>query len=369
MRGRLNILDTLLWLGDMDKLTIAYSDVDYLVITLLEYQKLENIPSSLLPSTLPPLLDWACPKEAEEAKLFEVNQIKLWEKVTKARRYSSLTLLDAVATTRGEGAEAEQFAAALFQDGEETYLVFRGTDESLTGWKEDFNLAFEDEIPAERRALEYLEAIAPKTRRIHILGHSKGGTLALYSALKAEEETFDRIEDIVIFDAPGLPDSLTSVERWSRVKDKTRSYIPTFSIVGMLFNTVGKATVVKSSKLGLLQHDAFTWLLSGGKFLKEEGVSERSLKVDHTLKAFLSKASVKDKEILVETIYKILKATDEENVWLMPEVAAKRFPEIKKAISSLSEEEKNTLMSLFLTLDQAIGNRRKGIDHGKKEKE
>ncbi|MGN1163422.1 MAG: Mbeg1-like protein [Candidatus Ornithospirochaeta sp.] len=361
MRSRLNILDVMTWLGEVGKESLPYYDVDMLAITILEYRKTEGIRKEDYGKTIRELENQACPIPIEEAKLFDVNQFKLWKKMASSRRYSTLRLMDAVGETTGEGKDAEQYAAALFQDGDDSYLVYRGTDESLTGWKEDFNMAFEDEIPAEKRALESLEKIAPKTKRLHILGHSKGGTLALYSALKASGEAFEKISSIYVFDAPGLPDSLIEGERWEKVKSITHSYIPTSSIIGMLFNTIPGATVVKSSSLGLLQHDAFTWNLSGGKFVVAPEISQHSRKVDKTVRNFLSMTPKSEREVLVETMFKILKVLDEENVWLMPEVAAKRFPEIKNAISSLTSEEKDTLKSILLTLEKARRNVRKEI--------
>ena len=119
------------------------------------------------------------------------------------------------------------------------------------------------------------------------------------------------------------------------------------------FKALDNAVVVKSSSLGLMQHDAFTWLFAGGKFVTQQDITIRSHKIDSTVKNFLKLLERNERETLVEVLYKILKATEEENVWLMPEAAAKRFPEIKKAIEDLSEEEKKTLTSIILTLEKA----------------
>ena len=220
-----------------------------------------------------------------------------------------------------------------------------------------------DEIPSEKRALESLEKVTKNIDGIHLLGHSKGGTLALYAALKAEEEVFNKIKDIYIFDAPGLPDSLIEEKRWKRIESITHSFIPSSSVIGMLFNTTDNAVVVKSSSLGLLQHDAFTWLLSGGKFITQPDITYRSHKIDSTVKNFINMLDKNERETLVEVLYKVLKATEEENVWLMPEAAAKRFPEIKKAIAGLSVEEKKTLTSILITLEKArIETRRSSLN-------
>ena len=366
MTNKSNILDTLLWLGSISKNAIPFYEVDMLIITILEYQKLETIPKEMFGKPVKELLSYACPLSEDKVMGFEVNQVKLWKRVSASERYKDLKLLSAVGEKIEDDKGAEQYAAALFQEGSEYYLVYRGTDESLIGWKEDFNMAICEEIPSEKRALESLEKVTENIDGIHILGHSKGGTLALYAALKAKEEVFNKIKDIYIFDAPGLPDSMIKKERWEKIQGITRSYIPSSSIIGMLFNTTENSVVVKSSSLGLLQHDAFTWLLSGGKFITQPDITYRSHKIDSTVKNFLKMLDKNERETLVEVLYKILKATEEENVWLMPEAAAKRFPEIKKAIEELSVEEKKTLASILLTLEKARIETRRSNLYGKK---
>ena len=366
MTNKSNILDTLLWLGSISKNAIPFYEVDMLIITILEYQKLETIPKEMFGKPVKELLSYACPLPEDKVMGFEVNQVKLWKRVSASERYKDLKLLSAVGEKIEDDKGAEQYAASLFQEGSEYYLVYRGTDESLIGWKEDFNMAICEEIPSEKRALESLEKVTENIDGIHILGHSKGGTLALYAALKAKEEVFDKIKDIYIFDAPGLPDSMIEKERWEKIQGITHSYIPSSSIIGMLFNTTENSVVVKSSSLGLLQHDAFTWLLSGGKFITQPDITYRSHKIDSTVKNFLKMLDKNERETLVEVLYKILKATEEENVWLMPEAAAKRFPEIKKAIEELSVEEKKTLASILLTLEKARIETRRSNLYGKK---
>ena len=366
MTNKSNILDTLLWLGSISKNAIPFYEVDMLIITILEYQKLETIPKEMFGKPVKELLSYACPLSEDEVMGFEVNQVKLWKRVSASERYKDLKLLSAVGEKIEDDKGAEQYAAALFQERSEYYLVYRGTDEGLIGWKEDFNMAICEEIPSEKRALESLEKVTENIDGIHILGHSKGGTLALYAALKAKEEVFNKIKDIYIFDAPGLPYSMIEKERWEKIQGITRSYIPSSSIIGMLFNTTENSVVVKSSSLGLLQHDALTWLLSGGKFITQPDITYRSHKIDSTVKNFLKMLDKNERETLVEVLYKILKATEEENVWLMPEAAAKRFPEIKKAIEELSVEEKKTLASILLTLEKARIETRRSNLYGKK---
>ena len=125
MNAKNNILDTLLWLGSISKNAIPYSEVDMLVITILEYQKLETTPKKEFGKPVRELLSYACPLSEDEVMGFEVNQVKLWKKVSASERYKDLKLLDAVGEKIVDDKGAEQYAAALFQDGSEYYLVYR----------------------------------------------------------------------------------------------------------------------------------------------------------------------------------------------------------------------------------------------------
>ena len=71
----------------------------------------------------------------------------------------------------------KQFSAVCFiLDRKTAYVAFRGTDATFVGWKEDFNMAFMDKIPAQEQAVEYLNFVSKKLPRSLIIGgHSKGG--------------------------------------------------------------------------------------------------------------------------------------------------------------------------------------------------
>ena len=53
---------------------------------------------------------------------------------------------------------------AELEDGT-TFIVYRGTDSTLIGWREDFNMSFETPVPAQTAALEYLIAQAARSDR------------------------------------------------------------------------------------------------------------------------------------------------------------------------------------------------------------
>ena len=99
----------------------------------------------------------------------------------KSRRFKDLKVTDYVRNNSKK--EEQQFSALVIHISKKSlYISFVGTDENLYGWKEDFNMAFMDEVPCQKLGTSYLTQIAQKYwyKKIRIGGHSKGGNIALY---------------------------------------------------------------------------------------------------------------------------------------------------------------------------------------------
>lgn len=185
--------------------------------------------------------------------------------MSRTKRYSQMKVA-ACTEVFGEY-PALQFGAAtyLLPDGK-IVVVYRGTDDTLVGWKEDLDIYTKKGIPSHPLGVEYLEKVAAKfDGDIIVCGHSKGGNVAQYSALNCSEETRKRIIKLYNNDGPGFFnwDFLKS-EAYAELLPKYRHFVPQSSFVGMLLAHDDDYTVVKSSKLlGPLQHDLGTWGMNG----------------------------------------------------------------------------------------------------------
>lgn len=172
---------------------------------------------------------------------------------------------------------ATQFAACtvLLPDGS-VVVVYRGTDDTLIGWKEDFDLYITKGIPSHAIAVEYLDAVAAHFEgKIFVCGHSKGGNLALYAALKCAQETRDRIECVYNNEGPGFVDaSLFRTPQYKELLDRYKHFLPTASFVGTLLTHDYDYTVVESKRiLGPLQHDMETWKISGTELVAKDNLN------------------------------------------------------------------------------------------------
>ena len=204
--------------------------------------------------------------------------------------------------------EETQFAAVTFYLGDKTaVLTFRGTDRTLVGWKEDFNMTFQDSIPAQREALKYLEEFSIYTLHpIRLTGHSKGGNLAVYAAAKADKPLQNRILGICNLDGPGFSEKMMADAGYLAVVPKIHSYVPESSIVGILLEHLEPHTVISSKQIGPMQHDPYSWEVLRNDFIHMEEMSEGSKFMDQTTKAWLVAMTPEERNILVDAVYEIL---------------------------------------------------------------
>ena len=211
--------------------------------------------------------------------------------------------------------EEQQFGAILFQlpDGCGTYVAYRGTDNTLIGWKEDFNMAFATAVPAQSTAAAYLLLAAEQHEGpLYVGGHSKGGNLAVYAVLKADDFTRLRVEKCFSHDGPGLNEACMLDPAWPSTAALVDKTIPEESIIGLIFE--GREitpVIVRSTNPGLLQHAPFSWETEGRDFDIQRAVSYDSYKTGKRLNAWLKTMDEAGRERFVTILYKLAESTGE----------------------------------------------------------
>jgi hypothetical protein len=212
--------------------------------------------------------------------------------------------------------EEKQFAAVTVALGDGTsFVAFRGTDATLIGWKEDFNMGFADVVPAQRESAKYLNEISRRVDGIlRVGGHSKGGNLAVYASLFCENEARGRIREIYNNDGPGLTQKMQECSEYALIEPRIRTYLPQTSIIGMLMEHTERYQVVRSEGFGVMQHDPFTWQTARDDFIKEGGLRAGSLYVDKTIKQWVASVSQEDRKAFIDAVYRILSSTGAKSV-------------------------------------------------------
>ena len=311
------VVDYVRWRGDLSFAMSPWNEIDSVIAALISYanfgeneltfgsgQKLRlgSLTSSDLLDRLP---------QDGLGNGAEIRNQFLME-LAESRRYQDVVVLDQVNDV--DPARDIQFSAITLEVPDSgTVIAFRGTDTTLVGWKEDFMMSYMTPVPAQTAALAYLEQAAAATAGpLCLVGHSKGGNLALYSAAYTTPEIRDRIRDLYSFDGPGLDDETIASENYRNIEPLIRSYVPTGSIIGMLMNYNPIYRVVQSRKVSLLQHDPFNWLLIGRHFLEKESVTGTSRVMDRTIHEWLKSCTSEQRETFVTAIFSMLDKKNRE---------------------------------------------------------
>ena len=239
-----------------------------------------------------------------------------------------------------------QFAAMtlLLPDG--TLVVsFRGTDTSFVGWKEDFNMAFQYPVPAQQLAADYVTRVARLWQGdLVLLGHSKGGNLAVYAALQAGDDVLPRIRRVYSLDGPGFPADVVAGDRYRAVADRIVKIIPDSSIVGMILDSPEHCVVVKSSEYGPMQHLAFSWQVDRDRFVTVPEVSATSREFKRSLDRMLAGMTPDQCERVVDALFKVLTASDEHGLIGLMEAGPKTIPAMLGAFAGLTDEERQHIL-------------------------
>lgn len=235
----------------------------------------------------------------------------------------------------------KQFAAVTFDIGDGTkYVSYSGTDDTLVGWKEDFNMMFSEKVPAQQDALDYLNSVISKYNNpLRVGGHSKGGNLAVYAAMHTSTKNQKQIIEVYSNDGPGFTSQSFNEEGYTNIKDKITHIIPKSSVVGLLMENNGDYKVVDSSKAGIMQHDALTWQLTGTKFKYMQDISRSSKHLDKSLQMWLDKSTNEEKQHFVDELFKVLTA---DGAKTLSELTANKLRNLLAMFESVSEMDKTT---------------------------
>ena len=255
--------------------------------------------------------------------------------------------------TAFDAAAEEQFAAMTFRlPGRGTFVAFRGTDSTLVGWKEDFNMSFRCPVPAQTTATSYLEsAAAALDGPLMCGGHSKGGNLAVYAASMCDPAVRERLVRVYSHDGPGFNEAFLGGAEYRALAaagkiDKT---LPRSSIVGMIFEHQEDYAVVESSDFGLLQHNPFSWVVPQGEadFAYCEGLSAGARYMDDALAAWVAGVTPAERGRFIDELFGLLNATGAEH---FSDITADWQQNVPKILCALSEVDPDTRRFLIDTL-------------------
>ena len=311
-----NVFDYLNWRGDLSFDQVGVCEVDGLIFSILSYVDYSEVvsseihgirrPPALLTITKRYLSAHSGGDVPELGLMLSKEIVKLLVKASKTKRFGLLRPICFVNKICDQTEMQFSAIAFSFENGD-TFVAFRGTDDTLVGWKENFNMSFIYPVPAQKEAVAFLDYVASKTQgRIYLGGHSKGGNLAVYAGVKASLKTRERIERIYSNDAPGFDAAFIGGKDYKDMKERISTFLPQSSVVGMLLEHEEGYTVIKSRNSGLLQHNGFSWEVMGGKFIYLDSISENSKVLDKKMKSFLAGMTKEERENFVDSLFDAL---------------------------------------------------------------
>ena len=246
---------------------------------------------------------------------------------------------------------ALQFGAATFILPDGTLVIpFRGTDDTLIGWKEDLDILAKKGIPSHQLAVDYLEEAAKKfDGDIIVCGHSKGGNVALYAALNCSKEVRSRIKLLYNNDGPGFCDySLFDTEGYRELFPKYRHFIPHSSLVGVLLSHDDDYEVVRSDKLlGVNQHDLKTWQIAGDELDFKPELSAMGKITDLVIGNLVLRLSEEQTAALEKVVDSVIKGTGQPSLTEFVQHLGAALSGARVAWKEVEPEVKETFKSAF----------------------
>lgn len=312
------MLDYLKTYGTRTFMEEPLNEVDSLILCQFVYLKFDGMVPDLKdnkPSVT--LQELAAHKDYENLfknTWFVKNNKKLFESMLNSRRFGKMKLNCYVNIVETEWETQFSAITCILEDGS-IYVVYRGTDESIVGWKEDLNMAFLDPVPGQAYSVKYLNMVVGKLHQpFYIGGHSKGGNLAVYAAMNCPKEVQERIIKIYNMDGPSFRPEMLKKYDYAAIKERTVKVIPQSSLVGLLFEQTGDYRVVKSKAVGILQHDPFSWHVRYGRFVDIKQVFESQRIMDDTLNEWILSLNEEEVRTFVDTLYQIISSTQKNNL-------------------------------------------------------
>ena len=341
-----NINDYLSWRGDIeiDKINV-FNEIDSMILARFSYLIFNKIKMEKV-ETIESISNKMKDFENEE---FRFNGDKeLITKLGASERFKHMEVTDFV--EKNEKETEKQFGAITIHiSKKEMYISYIGTDSTIYGWKEDFNMSFMDYVPCQIDGKEYLERIAQKysNKKIRVGGHSKGGNVAIYAAIMTEPKIQDRIIKVYNYDGPGFNRKLAEKFKNEPIMNKIETYIPQDSVIGRIMEHKEKCEVIESTEKGIMQHDIYSWQVIKDDLIKLDTVTENSEIINKTLNDWLENTTPEQRKLFMDGIFDLFYSTEADTFGEIYKNLSANIRIIFKTYQNINDEEKKQITEML----------------------
>ena len=362
-----DLKDYIKWRGDLTFEQAPFNEVDNIIFSFISYVDFEGIVPQAgenggISIREASEMFWQMYTEKQimdKPTLTKMSAFALRE-MADSRRFGGLMLSEYVNEIDED--EQKQFSAMQVQLTEDVYyLVFRGTDETIVGWQEDFNMVYLPEVPSEKRAVAYMDYVMGQNQaRYYIGGHSKGGHMAVYAAVRNFEKYEDRILMVFNNDGPGVSEAMAETKAYQKLLSRLVSYVPEQTFFGLMLIHKEVIYAVKSNRSGLLQHDLLSWEVMGPRLVKVEQVSLSSRSINDGLKKWLNDLVLEEREEIITLIFNSLCMAQIRTIGDFTTLTPKKIYDMIRKLKGLDAKQKTLVTRCFRLLVQELKGRGPG---------
>ena len=348
-----NLFDYLDWRGDLTVEEAGINPVDGLILSCLSYVVLDHVEEKAdfeKGITVERAAELFQPLTEEEKRLRDPKDEQLLTEMAGSHRFGQMKIR--YYTKAFDREREEQFAALCVELGDGSYfLSFRGTDYTVAGWKEDFNMSFRTGVPAQQEAVRYLKDIAEQVEGpLYLGGHSKGGNLAAFAAAYAGDAIQERIVGVFNNDGPGFLEEVIQSEGYRNIYKKIGTFIPQASLVGILLEHEEDFIIIKSDQYSVMQHDPYSWEVMGPDFIYLKEVTKGSRFMNEAIHGWLSDVSVEQRERFVDAVFEVVNVNNAATLQEMVEAWIKNAGRIVKNLRDVDDETSEMIQNILTLL-------------------
>ncbi|MBQ3295382.1 MAG: DUF2974 domain-containing protein [Erysipelotrichaceae bacterium] len=334
----MNFLDYCKWRGDLSFKQDPFNEVDNMCFAQIAYCELDDIFKDKEKMTLKEVSDayFSTHKEEEIEKSTSFSRLSpiLMREMAATRRFASCLVYNYADKLLPDS--SKQFAAVMFDlPDESTVIAFRGTDDTLVGWKEDLMLSYGD-INSQYDALDYVNNNCTMFNKYRVVGHSKGGYLAIYATIHAKPAVKRRIIEVYSDDGPGLRDGNLDKEDLEFLKTKYKLIVPEKDGVGMIYEMAKNKKICKVDVFNIVSaHSMFTWQVEGNSVVRADRFKYESDLSREVILDILHETTKEERSIFVNELFDHLAM---ENINTLSEFADRGIGIIYSTLKKLMDE-------------------------------
>ena len=364
-----NAIDYIDWRGDLSFDVSPFNEVDNLLLcrlTSLDFTGIVPVDGEMpLAEAARLYFERYGDEDRRLGVLLAPGSVTMVKRMLQSARFSRLVLAD-YENRVDERRELQFCAVTVLVPDSTAFVAFRGTDDTLVAWKEDFYMGSMRTVPAQEEAAAYLCRAAWRYEQpLRVGGHSKGGNLSVYAAMSAPEEVQARLLDVYNNDGPGFRDSVGGTEGYRRIKERIHTILPQYSLVGVLLKTDDDFEIVESCETGISAHNGFTWQVKGRRFVRCADFPFRTRVFSEAMRGWTEDLSYDERRELTDLFFGALESTGART---LTDLTAQKLRKAAAVTRELLSREENRAMladKFELLLREYIASAKKELPRGR----